>query len=128
MLNKKWIDNWMGRNDVILRNEAYAELVEALRAQADAQPMSLYQCLSSGGNWVDVSKEFWESATGTKRRILPDAPAPEAAQALSDEDVNRLARKYLGPKTAEAQPENIVLFARAILTRASAATSSEASK
>lgn len=121
---------------------ALDELV-SLRARADAQPVftqevqpypfsewddekleRIANSLVAIAKIVKDDRDILLAATCLRRLIgLPKASAP----GLSDPDIQRLARKYLGPATAEKIPESIVLLVRECLTRASAATAAEPS-
>lgn len=106
--------------------------LDGLRAQADARPVAMYQCLSSSGEWVDVTKEFWESAIGTKRRILdthPEASAPGLSEEVDRQNAgfDRCfeALGFPAHHGFERSWSSLVLEIQRALTRASAATVAE---
>ena len=87
-------------------------IIAALRAQADAQAVVL--------NFPTMLRKMWSGSEVQKwLDALPPLytrPAPEAAQALSDEDILAIADRHHTNCNA-----GLIAFARAILTRASAA-------
>ena len=87
-------------------------IIAALRAQADAQAVVL--------NFPTMLRKMWSGSEVQKwLDALPPLytrPAPEAAQALSDEDILAIADRHHTNCNA-----GLIAFVRAILTRASAA-------
>ena len=86
-------------------------IIAALRAQADAKPAGHFFKASRLHPWVQVEADCPNGVP------LFTHPAPEAAQALSDEDILAIADRHHTNCNA-----GLIAFARAILTRASAAT------
>ena len=85
-------------------------IIAALRAQADAQPAGHFFKASRLHPWVQVEADCPNGVP------LYTHPAPEAAQALSDEDILAIADRHHTNCNA-----GLIAFVRAILTRASAA-------
>ena len=105
---------------------------EALaRAQADARPVAQWQWRWKGDEeWRNSTEENCKKAEKNTQglfevRPLYTHPAPEAAQALSDGEILDL---WCSTPRQAGTEEEVVSFARAILTRASATTVAEPSE